>query len=46
MARQEGLKDGWAIDLTRTDPDDGQPWDLSDPVKQRKTEKMVDEDQR
>ena len=44
MARQEGLKDGWAIDLTCVDPEDGQPWDLSDPGKQRKTEKMVDED--
>ena len=44
MAKQEGLKDGWAFDLTREDPDDGTPWDLSIPEKQRKAERKVDED--
>ena len=44
MARTMGLKDGWALDLTETDPDDGEPWDLSVKAKREKAKKKVDED--
>ncbi len=44
MARTMGLNDGWALDLTEIDPDDGEPWDLSVKTKREKAKKKVDED--
>ena len=44
MARTMGLKDGWALDLTEVDPDDGEPWDLSRKDKREKAKKKIDED--
>ena len=44
-AARHGLKPGWAYDLTRVDEDDGMPWDLSKPEKQRKVKKRLDEDE-
>ena len=45
MARRMGLKDGWALDLTVVDPDDGQPWNFENPDKCKKAIKMLDRDQ-
>ena len=44
MAQRLGMRAGWALDLTETDPEDGQPWDFSVPAKQAKAKKMIDED--
>ena len=44
-AAMHGLKPGWAYDLTRIDEDDGMPWDLSRPDKQRKVKKRLAEDE-
>ena len=38
------MKAGWALDLTQTDPADGQPWDFSVPSKQAKAKAMISED--
>ena len=43
-ARRHGLKGGWSLDLSVDDPDDGLPWDLSDPSKQQKAMKLLDSD--
>ena len=44
LASDMNLKAAWALDLTVRDPDDDQPWDLSDPGKQAKTKKKINED--
>ncbi len=44
MARQLGLADGWALDLTGTDPEDEKPWDFNDEAKRDKAKKMVKAD--
>ena len=44
LARQLGLRDGWSLDLTREDPDDGKPWDFGTEEKRKKAMKMVDVD--
>ena len=44
-AAEHGLKPGWPFDLTRIDEDDGMPWDLSKPDKQRNAKKKVTEDE-
>ena len=43
MARRLGLRGGWALDLTETDPEDGKPWDLSDPNKRARAKRLVNE---
>ena len=41
--RKQGLGPGLSLDITCTDPDDGQPWDLSVPAKQEKALRMIRE---
>ena len=43
MAQRMGMKGGWAFDLTTAD-EDGRPWNLSDPVMQKKAMKKIIED--
>ena len=45
MAKTMGLKDGWALDLTQVDPEDGRPWDFSDPGKQAKAKALLKSDE-
>ena len=35
------LKPGWSLDLTRSDPATGLPWDLSDPKVQQRVKRLV-----
>ena len=44
MAATMGLRAGWSLDLTTVDPDDGRPWDFSDPEKRAKARKMLERD--
>ncbi len=43
-AKAMGLKDGWALDLTESDPEDNEPWDFSRKEKRDKAKRRVDED--
>ena len=43
MAAQMGMRPGWSWDLTSVDPDDGKPWDFSDPKKRAKALKMLEQ---
>ncbi len=42
LAEDFGLKPGYALDLTEDDPDDGRPWDFSDPDKRKKAKAKQD----
>ena len=44
MAHKLGLRDGWALDLTEVDPDDGKAWDFNDESKRNKAKKMLKTD--
>ncbi len=44
MAKQLGMKDGWALDLTITDETDGKPWDFSDAKKRQKAKDKIELD--
>ena len=44
VASDMKLRPAWAFDLTEIDPEDGLPWDLSDPVKQARAKKKQQED--
>ncbi len=44
VACKMALKPGWALDLTVTDEDDGQPWDLSVEAKRNKARARLDQD--
>ncbi len=43
-AGEMGLRPGWALDLTTTDPDDGRPWDFNEPEKRKKAMDKVKND--
>jgi hypothetical protein len=43
-AERHGLILGWSLDLTTTDPETGQPWDLSKPEVQNKVRMKIRED--
>ena len=43
-AKRLGLREGWALDLTGVDPEDGQAWDLSKRDKQEKVRAMLRRD--
>eukprot|EP00971_Amphidinium_carterae_P290266 5763301-Amphidinium_carterae.1 len=43
MASQFGLNPGFVLDLRAVDPDDGLPWDFSNPLKVVKAKALVDE---
>ena len=44
MGRRMGIRDGWALDLTQIDPEDGKPWDFNDKQKREKVARMIDAD--
>ena len=44
-ARKMGLKDGWALDLTVDDPDDGLPWNFDDESKRAKAMRLLKQDE-
>ena len=46
MFAKDGLKlnPGWSLDLTRTNPGTGKPWNLADPATQAQVRRMVVED--
>ena len=41
MAKQYGLRAGFALDLTVLDEDDGLPWDFDNPEKKAKAKSLV-----
>ncbi len=45
MAEGMGLKAGWALDLTTTDPEDNAPWDFTVKAKREKVMKMLEVDE-
>ncbi len=44
MAEKLGMRPGWALDLTVTDPEDGLPWDFTDQAKRKKAKDMLRRD--
>ena len=44
LAKQIGMQQGFSIDLREVDPDDGKPWNLSNPQKRAKIEQRVREE--
>ena len=45
VAGEQGLREGWAVDLTEVDPDDGMPWDFSVQEKRDKAKRKIDNDE-
>jgi len=43
-ARRMGLKPCWSLDLTTVDPDDGKPWDFTNPEKRQKVKELLERD--
>ncbi len=44
VAKHMNLRPGWSLDLTEVDPDDNEPWDLSNKDKQDKAKGKVNGD--
>ena len=39
-----GLRSAWSLDLTTTDPEDGQPWEFSVSEKRKKAMRLLERD--